>query len=1371
MYDFLRVERKWDNKLQRNVYKPTFHTSSNIKDLLVRGNKFYAIFNYNTNLWETDDPKAIELIDEQVRDYVMEKESAALLNDPEHGPIILRISDQSNKLIREWHSFCEKDYRKEWDSKYQLNQKVVFSNTDVKRSDYATHRLAYPIQECPTPAYDKICSTLYLPSEVEKWEWFIGCALAGEQRKIQKMLVFYGEPGTGKSTIIDFVIAKAIFGGYIEDGGYYATHFEARNLCGNDSFGTDFLDKDAIMCLDGDAEMDMITSKTTLNKIISHESVRVNPKYERAYSTTPNCLMIVGSNEPIQLAPNSGMNRRVIDVRPIGPTSKLPPDEYDKCIEQLEFERSGIAWKCLQTYKRLGRHAYDKYLAEDMLNRTSPFQNFVIDKYMELKDGISLANAYALYNKYAEDCNFKNKMVRHKFRDTLKLYYKFYENSVYREFKPERIGLKPVNEEKVEEVVGSEDDWLKMTVQPSLFDTQYAHCPAQYETDDPNHPLKSTWAKCKSVLSDLDTSKVHYVKVPINLIVIDLDIKNSDGSKSLEKNLEMARKFPPTYAEVSKSGQGIHLHYIYTGGNPEDLSRIYGDNIEVKVFNGGSSLRRMLSICNAIPIAILASGLPLKEKGDDKVLDWEGFTNTKKLKAFIVACLQKKHHGYTRPEINFLKTVLDDWYKSGATYDVRDFEQNIFAFAANSSNSATYCMDLCSQMHLYSKDIETKEIQDSLEYEEAPIIFLDTEISPSYDQAIKMGVELPDWIPKDTPAHFLINWKFEGEDKIVFRMIDPSPEEVEALFKYRIIAYNGRGYDAHMMYARSQGYTCEELFVLSDAIINKKDQNAKFMMAYSAFYADPYEYATNENKIGLKKWEIRLKIRHLEWNRPWDWPVPNADLERFSEYCDNDVIALEKVFNEKSMHAEFLARVMLAKLAGGKVIDTTNKLSTKFVRGDADHLELVYTDFTTGKSYGDGVPFTLEPITLEEYERIWRDEMLQEPVNINHFPSYHWVLFPDGTLHNMYRGVDVGRGGLVLANPGMYGRAVTKDVASMHPTSIEVLKLFGKQTLRYSDIKKARICIKHKDFETVKHMFNGVLAPFLEDPSNAKPLAKALKLILNSFYGMTSSPSDYFEAKDPRNVNNIVALRGALVMKTLYDEVTARGFNVIHIKTDSIKIENPTEEILKFVDEFGKKYGYVYEVEHTWDRLCLKDDAQFIGHFADDDPDYMEDNTIQRWEATGKYFAVPYVFKSLFTHEEITLDDMAEVISVIEGTLHLVTNEGYQNEVDEFIGRVGQFTPVTEKGGKLYRVKNGKRYAATGTKGYLWLETNTVSDLHLEEIIDRSYYTSKCDDAVEVLRSFGDIEWFVNVENDITVDNFIDYPNGQNESVEAIPFN
>ena len=44
------------------------------------------------------------------------------------------------------------------------------------------------------------------------------------------------------------------------------------------------------------------------------------------------------------------------------------------------------------------------------------------------------------------------------------------------------------------------------------------------------------------------------------------------------------------------------------------------------------------------------------------------------------------------------------------------------------------------------------------------------------------------------------------------------------------------------------------------------------------------------------------------------------------------------------------------------------------------------------------------------------------------------------------------------------------------------------------------------------------------------------------------------------------------------------------------------------------------------------------------------------WTATGKQFQVPYIFKSLFSHEEITLDDLCETRSV-STNMYLDMNE------------------------------------------------------------------------------------------------------------------
>lgn len=410
---------------------------------------------------------------------------------------------------------------------------------------------------------------------------------------------------------------------------------------------------------------------------------------------------------------------------------------------------------------------------------------------------------------------------------------------------------------------------------------------------------------------------------------------------------------------------------------------------------------------------------------------------------------------------------------------------------------------------------------------------------------------------------------------------------------------------------------------------------------------------------------------------------------------------------------------------------------------------------------------------------------------INSFPGYEWV-YDEKTkkYHNMYRGTDIGFGGYIISNPGIYGNVALLDVASLHPNSIISMNYFGEYTQRYKDILDARILIKHGDLEGAKKLMDGKLAPYLDDESTAKDLAQALKIALNSCYGLTAASFDN-PMRDSRNKNNIVALKGALLMRTLQDEVESRGYKIVAIKTDSIKIADADKEIVDFCMEFAKPYGYTFEFESFYDKMCQINDADYIARYKD--AEYCEktfefipgDNKKHpgEWTATGAQFQVPYVFKTLFTHEPIEFEDLCETKSVSKGALYLDGNEhlpdvsGYENELSKledkykkgklsdtlfesrctelndkieeghcyhFIGKVGQFCPIKPGcGGGILVAKRDNGYnAATGTKGYRWLESNMVKDLEKEEDIDMSYFTSLVDDAVENISQYGDFEWF-----------------------------
>ena len=277
-------------------------------------------------------------------------------------------------------------------------------------------------------------------------------------------------------------------------------------------------------------------------------------------------------------------------------------------------------------------------------------------------------------------------------------------------------------------------------------------------------------------------------------------------------------------------------------------------------------------------------------------------------------------------------------------------------------------------------------------------------------------------------------------------------------------------------------------------------------------------------------------------------------------------------------------------------------------------------------------------------------------------------------------------------------------------------------------------------------------------------------------------------------------------MVDLKHAVQERGFTVAHIKTDSIKIPNATPEIIQFVNEFGKRYGYSFEHEATYERMCLVNDAVYVAKYAtldqcvalygqeyiDSDKSVVADCKKKggQWTATGTQFQVPYVFNTLFSKEPIELKDMCETKSA-STALYLDMNEdlpdvsGAEKELEKltqkinkqpdgptqvqmarrddlnleiekghnyiFIGKVGLFCPIIPGagGGRLMREAGPGKYAnAGGASDFRWLETDMVKRLGLEDKVDKRYYQKLVDGAVDTISKYGDFSWFVSDDTD-----------------------
>lgn len=1245
--DFYNITAKNFGNRAKNDYvvEPDFKYLT--KDLVCKGGSLYGY--WYDNSWRTDIHSLIKIIDKEVREYTEEFKAkhADTIVSPKfmnsHGSSIMSKFREYTKNMPE--------------SDIEFNKRIIFSNEKAGREDYSTTQLSYTPTTGDTPSFDKMFNLLYEKNELIKILWFIGAVLTNNMGKIQKFLFLYGGKGSGKGTIL--TIFKLLFEGYYSG-------IDLHKLTSGSEFATAGV-KETQLLIDDDADLYSIKDDTNLLKLTSHEPIIVNNKYQSTYSITFKGLLVAASNQRFKVRNiDSGITRRAVVAVPTEMTHDY--ETYMELMDKIKFELPAIAQKAIDTFNSLGRGHYQDYIPYDMMESTDVFYSFMRESAVALGDLCTLKTASELYRLYLLDFDYDTSGFKKKAKNELKRYYKTYNDqkridgetlkNVYEGLKWNDIFPDQPNNPLIfrgdseEELIAQ----LDLKYKESVFDKMASSYPAQLTNID-GLP-KQKWDEVTTTLSDIDTKELHFVRVPINHVVLDFDIRDSKGEKSLKLSLKAAKNFPETYMEISKSGKGVHLHYIYEG-DVDRLDSLYSKDIEVKVCKGKSSLRRKLSVCNNKEVLHISTGLPEKEDvpevyKDIEIIHW----NENKMRTSIKGNLEKKYHDSTRPSIDFIAKIFEDAEKSGVKYDLRDMRQDILSFAANSTNQSKYCLGVINKINYCTIEQEDaskiqKGSKDVL-YENKDLYFFDVEVFPNL---------------------FIIAFKKFGEKKVT-KWINPSREQVASLVEKPLVGFNNRRYDNHIVYAALLGENNLSLYRQSQRIINDKNaQSGMYSGAYELSYTDIYDYCNSANKKSLKKWEVELGIKHDEFELPWDKPVPEEAWDRAAEYCANDVEATETVFLETQ--SDYNARRILATLSGLSVNSTTNQHTTAIIfEGHSikeTSKELVYTKLS------------------------------------DRFPGYEY-----GFGKSLYRGEDPGEGGYVYAEPGVYTNVALFDVASMHPTSAIVMNAFGKYTENYKDILQARMYIKHGDLEKAGELFGGQLKPFLGDKATAKDLSNALKTAINSVYGLTSAGFDN-PFRHPDNVDNIVAKRGALFMIDLKYAVQERGYTVAHIKTDSIKIPNADEEIIRFVFEFGQKYGYTFEHEDTYKKLALVNKSTYI---------CQDQNDV--WHATGTQFQESYVFKTLFSKESLSKEDFFVTKEVKNASIYLG---------DKFVGRLAEVY-ASESGEEMFRVTDDKKGSISGTKGYKW---RLSKDFLSKKDIDMTFYTELLDKALEAISKVGDV--------------------------------
>ena len=925
MLDFVNFSARFTKQDSVEIF-PYFETMRST-DLMIRGNDFFAIWDEEKGLWSTDMFDAVRLIDKEMDIYVEKHKEE--YGDRRIKRMYLKYSNL--KSIDDWVKYCKKQAFDNW---HALNQKIIFSNTETTKESYASKKLKYAMKEEDISAYDELMNTLYEKEERWKLEWSICCIIAGDIKEYQKFTVLYGPSGAGKGTVLKII--KKLFDGY-------CVAFHAKSLTSNNNnFPLEQFRSEPLVAIDEDGDLSRIEDNTLLNSLVSGEDVVMNVKHLSTYQSQFNCYLFMGTNKPVKITDaKSGIIRRLIDVSPSG--RKLPHTKYNALLNKIDFELGGIAYHCLEVYKS-NPTKYDNYIPINMIGATNDFYNFVLDQYefFSEENGITLNAAWEEYKKYCDRAKVLYPMSQRVFKEELKSYFRnFYERTYLEDGTRVRNYFSGFDFEKyqnlnsIEVETGSEKiDFILTDHEHSLFDDQFADCPAQYANSSET-PI-SKWADVETTLKDISTKELHYVKVPENLIVIDFDIKDLKGNKVYELNAAEAQKWPATYAELSKGGEGIHLHYIYNG-DVSLLSRIYKPGIEIKVFSGNSSLRRKLTKCNDIPIRTITSGLPFRK---EKVSTFEGVKNEKALRTLIKKNLRKEIHGATKPSVDFIFKILEDAYNSDLKYDVSDMKSAVINFAMDSTNNAEYCLKLVGKMKFKSE-----EPTEERDYLIDKLIFFDCEVAPNFF-GLCWHMEGDEWeFEKDEYGYYKAKLVKPGDYKMV-KMKNPTSQDIEDLLKYKLVGFNCRRYDNHILHARLMGYSNKQLAALSARIIGKVP-DSMFSEAYNYSYVDVLDMAAASRKQSLKKYEYQLDIDHQEMNVDWSKDIPEERWDEVLNYCANDVMATEATFY--FLKGDWKARQILADIAGMTPNDTTNSLTTRIIFGKEKHPKLIYTHLDTGE--------------------------------------------------------------------------------------------------------------------------------------------------------------------------------------------------------------------------------------------------------------------------------------------------------------------------------------------------------------------------------------------------------------------------------------
>ena len=175
-----------------------------------------------------------------------------------------------------------------------------------------------------------------------------------------------------------------------------------------------------------------------------------------------------------------------------------------------------------------------------------------------------------------------------------------------------------------------------------------------------------------------------------------------------------------------------------------------------------------------------------------------------------------------------------------------------------------------------------------------------------------------------------------------------------------------------------------------------------------------------------------------------------------------------------------------------------------------------------------------------------------------YLPRLHRMGYVAPNLGELKSNIISPGGHVMESKPGLYRHVLVLDFKSLYPSIIRTFKIdpCAYWVAKHQNLTKKAVVVGFNNAKFSKE--NNILPSMIDDlwksrdsakAANNKPLSHAIKIMMNSFYGVLGSTSCRFY--DPR-VCSSITLRGHEIIQRTRDWIISQGLEVIYGDTDSV---------------------------------------------------------------------------------------------------------------------------------------------------------------------------------------------------------------------------